>query len=191
MPWQLSTPEFARSLPAFFTSDIILILMNINRRNRTGPAPAKIAGRQYLPICGKMLLWAGEFFFVIIWLQRAWVVEPVDTGDLKSPGLIARAGSSPAPGTNHFKQLCHGNGRMGLLEILPGRAVSRQIWANLGPKVSPKVSPQILTNVMKIDFFTTTACEHPNSSKNYKLRICFLPFWIARKAEICNYRMWL
>src|SRR4051812_42106659 len=30
---------------------------------------------------------------------RAWVVKLVDTGDLKSPDLNGRAGSSPAPGT--------------------------------------------------------------------------------------------
>ena len=29
----------------------------------------------------------------------AWVVELVDTTDLKSVGCISRAGSSPAPGT--------------------------------------------------------------------------------------------
>ena len=33
----------------------------------------------------------------------ARVAELVDAGDLKSPGVTPRAGSSPAPGTTSFK----------------------------------------------------------------------------------------
>ena len=36
---------------------------------------------------------------------RAWVAELVDARDLKSLGPCVRAGSTPALGTNHFKQL--------------------------------------------------------------------------------------
>ena len=37
----------------------------------------------------------------------ARVVELVDTGDLKSPGRLGRAGSSPAPGTTFMSPTHH------------------------------------------------------------------------------------
>jgi hypothetical protein len=37
--------------------------------------------------------------------EDAWVVEAVDTRDLKSLGACPRTGSNPVPGTNDFKEL--------------------------------------------------------------------------------------
>lgn len=46
------------------------------------------------------------------------MLEPVDNGDLKSPGLVARAGSNPAPGTKTIALLgSHGQGSVAFVYV--------------------------------------------------------------------------